>query len=218
MMAAIIREGIYTSDEIWQFMKSKGLNDAHIDSAVNSDTATFINRYYYSTPTPVRNALEVWGIVWRFEHNLETALVGASTSETQYADGYLALTYTQPEPPADNNTTDAVTNGNLEFRNVFFTKAFADMVSISQPATQNAEVTKNREVSQGYIFYDVPLRLALSQLEAQLVLENFANATNFTYRLVVDILYRFVQVSDAEYSNLVALASGQAVLTEVLVA
>jgi hypothetical protein len=128
------------------------------------------------------------------------------------------LTYTQPQPPADNNTTDAATEGNLEFRNVYFTKAFADLISISQPATQNAEVTENREVSMGYIFFDVPLRLALSQLEAQVVVENNNLGLNFNTRFVADVLYKFVQVSDAEYSNLVALASGQAVLTEVLVA
>jgi hypothetical protein len=218
-MMATIREGVYVTDEIWQFMKSKGLNDAHLDTGVQAaGTAEVTGRTYYSVPTPVRNAMEVWGIVWRAEHNLETALVGASTSEQQWADGYFVVTYTQPEPPATNNTTDAVVNGNLAFRNWLFLKAFADIVSISQPATQNAEVTKNKEVSQGYMFFDVPLRIVLSQLEIQFVIENIANATDILYRFVADVLYRFVQVSDAEYSNLAALASGQAVLTEVLVA
>ena len=199
-------------------MEQYGLNDAHLDTTQSSVAATGITgRTYLSVPTPLRNALEIYGYAWRAYAIVLPALAGASSNAMDLVDGYFAGTYTQPQPPAANATTDAVTTGNLLFRNEYLTEYYLTALGISQPATQGAEVGTNSFRSQGFKRFQKPLRLALSQLEIYNNLQTLLNATSLTWRLQMDVFYKFVQVSDAEYNALVALATGQAVLSEIIV-
>ena len=217
MVTEILDE--YTNIDVWNFMKAKGLNNAHMDTSQASATATGITaRTYLSQPTPLRNAMEIWGFATYAWLKVLPRLVAVSSVEQDTADGYFALTYTQPQPPATNATTDAVTSGNLEFRNQPHVGYVVDSVSIAQPATQGVEVSGLTRSLQKFTKFDQPLRIALSQLEIYLNLQNLENAGSVDFRFQCDVFFRFVSVSDAEYSALVALATGTAVLTEVLIA
>ena len=217
MVTEILDE--YTNIDVWNFMKQKGLNNAHIDSGQVNTTATGVaGRNYLSQPTPLRNAMEIWGFAVYAVMKTIPALVAASNTQVGWADGYFALTYTQPQPPATNATTDAVTAGNLEFRNVMHVAYFSDIIVNTQPATQTAQISSAPRNVQKFIKFDQPLRIALSQLEIYADFQNQLNSAAIDWRLQVDVFFKFVSVSDAEYSALVALATGTAVLTEVLVA
>ena len=217
MVTEILDE--YSNIDTWNFMKQKGLNDAHMDTGQINLTAVGVGgRTYYSVPTPLRNAMEVWGFAAYAWLNCIPALVPASTTQAAIVDGYAALTYTQPQPPATNNTTDAVTAGNLQFRNVLDVSYLNDSVVIAQPATQTAQLSEVSRRFQKFIKFDQPLRLALSQLEIYFNFQTRLNSATLDARVQYDVFYRFVSVTDAEYSALVALSSGQAVLTEVIVA
>ena len=217
MVTEILDE--YSNIDVWNFLKQKGLNDAHMDTGQINLTATGVGgRTYASQPTPLRNAMEIWGFAVYAVEKTIPPLVAASTTLTSWLDGYFALTYTQPQPPAANATTDAVTSGNLQFRNVLDVIYFSDLITIAQPATQGSQVSSAPRNRQKFIKFDQPLRIALSQLEIYANVQNILNVATMDARLQYDVFFRFVSVSDAEYSALVALATGQAVLTEVIVA
>ena len=207
-----------TTPETWDFMQEKGLNDAHIDSTALNITAAGISRTYFSLPTPVRQACEIWGLIWNLKVGLVPGLVGASANNEQQVSGRILYTYTQPQPPATNSTTDAATTGNLQFRNGFFDKQFFIHNGITQPATQGEEQGPDGSLSQGQLFLKKPRRIACSQLETQIIVGTVSNVFSTKLHLVADMLYRFVTVSDSEYNALVALSSGQAVLSEIIVA
>ena len=207
-----------TTPETWDFMQQHGLNDAHIDSGMLTPTIQIIQRTYFSVPTPVRQALEIWALIWNLKVGMVPTLLPASAQGMAYISGRILYTYTQPQPPATNNTTDAATAGNLQFRNGFFDKQFFVFAGMAQAATQTAEVAPLSSLSQGQIFLKKPRRIACSQLETQVITGNLENLSASRIHLVADILYRFVTVSEQEYNALVALSSGQAVLSEVIVA
>ena len=56
----------------------------------------------------------------------------------------------------------------------------------------------------------------MSQLEFYVSI--FSNPNGLTYDFQVLLFGKLVQVSEAEYNNLIALSSGQAVLSEVITA
>ena len=212
-------KGFYNQLAIWQFMKQKGLNDAHLDTGLLALTATGVaGRTYLALQTPVAQACEIWAIAFTEWHGMDIPLQAASTGVAAICEGYFALTYTQPQPPALNNTTDAVTQGNLEFRNVPLTISHNDVVDIEQPATQGAQVFHNKPGKQDFLTFSQPLRLALSQLEIYDNIQVVSGGATIHTEFSVDVFYKFVSISDAEYNALVALSSGQAVLSEVIVA
>ena len=213
-----VEHGLDTTPEVWDFMQQHGLNDAHIDSTNLNLTALGITRTYYSLPTPVRQACEVWGIIATLKTIMDTIAVPASSSTIARLGGRCGITYTQPQPPAVNNTTDAATTGNLEFRNMFYDRSFRIGMGITQPATPGVQLGTFGDSVSDILFLKKPRRFALSQLETQVNITDQSGTLDSGIHFIVDILYKFVTVSESEYSALVALSSGQAVLTEVIVA
>ena len=207
-----------TTPEVWDFMQQHGLNDAHIDSGVQNLTVPFILKTYFSVPTPVRQALEIWGIITSFHIAIGPNAVVASTNINCFLQGRNLLTYTQPQPPATNSTTDAATQGNLQFRNGFYDEQFNIGMGISQPATPGVELGPLAKQTAHILFLKKPRRIACSQLESQIIIANASSVSQTQVEFIADILYRFVTVSEQEYNALVALSSGQAVLSEVIVA
>ena len=210
---------IVNNNAVWNFMKKHGLNIQSIVGAVWSATATGIqNRTYFSIPTPVPQAMEIYGFVYKAWMNIESSLVAASASAFAYAQAVAVLTYTQPQPPATNATTDASTSGNLLYRNQLFNIYKLASQGITQPATQNNQVDTNNNFIQGFVQLEKPQRIALSQLELYDNLYTLSGVAAAVGATEFDVLYKFVQVSDGEYNALVALATGQAVISEVIIA
>ena len=207
-----------TTPETWDFMQEKGLNDAHIDSGQLDLTVAGITRTYFSLPTPVRQACEIWGIIYVLKTSIITAQLAINSGALNYLSGRALATYTQPQPPATNTTTDAATTGNLEFRNAYFDKEFIEAFACFQGATLGTQNGPFGHTEQGQLFLKKPRRIACSQLETQVVVGSAVGVVATVIEFTVDILYKFVTVSESEYNALVALSSGQAVLTEVIVA
>ena len=217
-MNSEIEHGLDTTPEVWDFMQQHGLNDAHVDSGTLNLVTAGVSKTYYSLPTPVRQACEIWGIIAVLKLSIEPSLVAASTLASPNLNGRVGTTYTQPQPPALNNTTDAATQGNLEFRNFFYDREFNIGTAIAQPVTQGAQVGPQSQVFSDILFLKKPRRIALSQLETQIIIGSTSGLNASGVDFTVDFLYKFVTVSETEYNALVALSSGQAVLSEVIVA
>lgn len=207
-----------TTPETWDFMQQHGLNDAHIDSGLLDIPTVGITKTYYSLPTPVRQACEIWGIIYVLKLAILTAQVAANVGALNYLNGRALATYTQPQPPATNAITDAATTGNLEFRNAYFDKEFIEAFSVFQGGVVSTQNEQTGTTEQGQLFLKKPRRIACSQLETQVVIAEASGVVATVIDFTVDILYKFVTVSEQEYNALVALSSGQAVLSEVIVA
>ena len=207
-----------TTPEVYDFMQQHGLNDAHIDTGALNLTAAGITKTYFSVPTPVRQALEIWGLISNLKISIASSLVALSSSAQVVLAGRVLLTYTQPQPPATNSTTDASTTGNLEFRNGYYDEQFNTGIGITQPATQGVQLGPEAKQTTNILLLKKPRRIACSQLESQVIVETASSVGASLVDYVADILYRFVTVSEQEYNALVALSSGQAVLSEVIVA
>ena len=207
-----------TTPETWDFMQEKGLNDAHIDTGPLDLTSVGITKTYFPLLTPVRQACEIWGLIYNFKLGVLATQQPINSGALPTISGRNMFTYTQPQPPATNSTTDAATTGNLQFRNGFLDVEWFYSQGIFQGATLGVQNGAPAIVQQGQIFLKKPRRIACSQLETQIIIGGIFDIDSTSFELTADFLYRFVTVSESEYNALVALSSGQAVLTEVIVA
>ena len=217
-MSEELMHGLDTTPDVWDFMQQHGLNDAHIAIAAQNITAAGITRAYFAVPTPVPQALEIWAIIASTKFILQTTAIGASVATYSLLSGRNSITYTQPQPPATNGTTDAATAGNLQFRNVFYDRPWRIGTGITQPATVGTQLGPEAQTYSDILFLKKPRKIACSQLEIQINTTDALNVAFSDVDLSVDVFYKMVQVSESEYSALVALASGQAVLTQVIIA
>lgn len=203
---------------LWYELQKKGLNIATVDTGDVAYTtgSTFpTGRAYTSIPSPIGFAMEIWGYTYKVYNNPHLVLAGASGSVIEGADIQGILTYTQPEPPATDNTTDASLGGNLGFRNVLGEFVVDSHASNAQGGTVTGDTMDAYVLHTGWVIYDKPLRIVLSQLESYIVGANVDSAGDALARW--EVFYKFVNVTPAEYDQLTALATGQAVLEQVII-
>ena len=122
------------------------------------------------------------------------------------------VTYYQPSPPASNNTTLASTTGNLRFRNNFWQQTIAmyqQWVNLGG-ATTGVGIGIS---SQGK-FHTVVLAEPITIVgEALVATATNTNTLNQAFiRQGIWVVGKYVHISTNQYVNLVALATGQAIL------
>lgn len=122
------------------------------------------------------------------------------------------VTYYQPSPPASNKTTLASTTGNLRFRNNFWQQTIAmyqQSVNLGGASTGFAVGVS----SQGK-FNTVVLAEPITIVgEALVATATNTNTLNDAYiRQGIWVVGKYVHISTKQYVDLVALATGQAIL------
>ena len=211
--------GVFQDLDTWLEMKKRALN-IYTFAAFNQGVANGVtgaqNRSYIPNATPPRIAFELHG--YSLQCMLHEAGANATISSVSSFEASAAFvaTYTQPQPPAANGTTDAATNGNLGIRNLFFSNRLSVADTQIQGATVGAIGVSAFAQLNLSKFFESPTRFAMSQLEFYVSV--FSNAGGLVYDFQAVLYGKLVQVSEAEYNNLIALSSGQAVLSEVIVA
>ena len=158
-------------------------------------------------------ALEVLGFGYTFiayqDFGTQTSSAGNTASEF---DVNWIMTYTQPQPPASDGTTLASSSGNLAFRNRFWQSLLVG-VSVFQNlggATSGVTSYMGQVEREGTVILRKPIRV----VGAQLALAYTSSSSNIgcytTGRW--QVVARPVHITSNEYVNLVALATGQAIL------
>ena len=211
--------GVFQDLDTWLEMKKRALNVytfAAFNIPVGPGVTGAQGRSYTPNATPPRTAFELHGYSIQATLIASVILAAAASGATTEASIGFVATYTQPQPPAANSTTDAATSGNLGIRNLFFSNRISSMNSNAEPAT----VTGVSNSAMGRLnfskFFKEPTRFAMSQLEFYVSI--FNNPNGLTYDFQALLFGKLVQVSEGEYNNLIALSSGQAVLSEVITA
>ena len=211
--------GIFQDLDTWLEIKKRAVNIypfAAFNQSVTAGTTGVVNRAYTPNATPPRTAFEVHGYSIQAMLISSGALATASTTAVNEDNVGFVATYTQPQPPAANATTDASTSGNLGIRNLFYSLRLSagsvqfqgvTLSALGLAPTYQFSLTK---------FFAQPTRFAMSQLEFYVSV--FSSAGNLNYDFQTVLYGKLVQVSEAEYNNLIALSSGQAVLSEVITA
>ena len=205
--------------DIWLEIKKRGLNIypfASFNQSVAATTTGAVGRAYIANATPPRTAFELHG------YSIEALLIAtylegtASSVVSPEASVGFQATYTQPQPPAVNATTDAAANGNLGIRNLFYSIRLSSASNSLQGATVSGVANSPAKSVSFSKFFSAPTRFAMSQLE--FLVSVFSNPNGLIYDFQTVLYGKLVQVSEAEYNNLIALSSGQAVLSEVITA
>ena len=211
--------GIFQDLDTWSEMKKRGLNVysfAQFNQGVVAGATGIKGNNYIANATPPRTAFELHGYSLQAALEASAVLAAASGSATAEACVAFTATYTQPQPPATNATTDAATTGNLGIRNLFFSNRLTSIFGNAQGATLSA--ISDSALAQVALskFFKEPTKFAMSQLEFYVSV--FSNTNGLVYDYEATLYGKLVQVSEAEYNNLIALSSGQAVLSEVITA
>ena len=211
--------GVFQDLDIWLEMKKRGLNAysfAAFAQAVAGGTTGAVGRTYVPNATPPRTAFELHGYSIEAMVAPDGIAIAASTQINSPVSVGFVATYTQPQPPAANSTTDAATNGNLGIRNLFYSLRTSGYMLSVQGATVSAVAASGKSTFSLSKFFSQPTRFAMSQLEFYVSI--FSNGNGLVYDFQTVLFGKLVQVSEAEYNNLIALSSGQAVLSEVITA
>ena len=209
--------GIYQDLDTWLELKKRALNVysfAAFGQTAGSGVVGALNRNYIANATPPRTAFELHG------YSLQAALIcavanpAALTAAAGEACVAFQATYTQPQPPATNATTDAATQGNLGIRNLFYSNRISSAYEQEQGATVSAVSNSAMAHLNFSKFFAQSTRFAMSQLEFYVAV--LSNPVGLLYDFETTLYGKLVSVSEAEYNNLIALSSGQAVLSEVI--
>lgn len=153
--------------------------------------------------TSSNSALELWGLTINARIN---AIATAPANTSERISGEFVTTYYQPYPPAANATTPAASTGNLFYRNYFY--QFYFNVNSVEPATPNG-FSNNRGINAIFLF-EKPLRIVGEGLYSYLNVAG--NQLGIDYYYTVNWIGKYVGISEQQYVNLVALASGEAIL------
>jgi hypothetical protein len=121
-------------------------------------------------------------------------------------------TYFQPTPPASGGTTSASTSGNLRFRNIFWeSRTAATWVQSNVGSDATYQNFNNMNVQdEKTVILPKPIRVVGTGLNIRYVASNSGDDISMSVHSYV--LGRYVHISDNEYVNLIALATGQAIL------
>lgn len=124
----------------------------------------------------------------------------------------VALTYTQPSPPASNTTTLASTTGNLKLRNRFWElSAFQNLAEDNYGSATSGITSFMPNVTKEItVEFAQPIMLVGSQLAVAWESPSWDGGNQFTVRAMV--VGKYVHINSATYVKLVALATGQAIL------
>lgn len=197
---------LLTTSDLWTYIVQNKLQYiADISgSGTNAAGATGHKGNTYSDiSTSPNTALEVWGFFWNWWIRSNA---GLATTTIENLDAYLTLTYTQPSPPATNTTTDASNTGNLFLRNIFLQQEF--MYNIAVGTTDS--VMYQEPFRQGIYLLEAPIRIVGESLEVYINYESTTGSTAFDFS--VGFLGKYVTISQQQYVELVALATGEAIL------
>ena len=158
-------------------------------------------------------AFQVYGI--GMATTLGTSTISTGTSSGSLTSPVLAETtvsYFQPSPPASNKTTLASKTGNLRWRNQFWQQT----VAIQQQFVNLGGATTGIGVgitSQGRFSTVVLVEPITIVGEGLVALASNPNTLTSTYvHTGIWIVGKYVHISTNQYVNLVALATGQAIL------
>ena len=158
-------------------------------------------------------AFQVYGI--GMATILGTSTISTSTSSGTITSDVFAETtvsYYQPSPPASNNTTLASKTGNLRWRNQFWQQT----VAIQQQAVNLGDATTGFAVgitSQGRFNTVVLVEPITIVGEGLVALASNPNTLTSTFvKAGIWIVGKYVHINTNQYVNLVALATGQAIL------
>ena len=209
--------GIFQDLDTWLEMKKRAVNIytfALFTQAVGSGVKGAVSRNYIANATPPRTAFELHG--YSLQAAMVAGMIGQTVSSSAIGEAAVAFTatYTQPQPPATNATTDAATQGNLGIRNLFYSNRVSSMYAQFQGATLSAVLNPAMGRLNFSKFFSQPTRFAMSQLEFYVSVLSNPGGLVFDFETV--LFGKLVSVSEAEYNNLIALSSGQAVLSEVI--
>jgi hypothetical protein len=158
-------------------------------------------------------ALEVLGFGFKMVAYQDFSNVSTSAgSDYDEFDVTVSMMYTQPQPPATDSTTLASTSGNLGFRNRFW-----ETMIVGVPATQNLGGASTglvgymgQIVREGTVILRRPIRIVGSKLALAYSTSSSNDGVTFAGRW--QVVARPVHINSHEYVNLVALATGQAIL------
>lgn len=140
--------------------------------------------------------------------NLPPSDGGESTGQST-----IHLTYTQPSPPASNATTLASTAGNLQLRNHFWSQTISVAAAAYNPGTNTTPVYSfvTSQRVENTVLLERPITIVGSQLALSFDSPSWDTGT-YTYT-GVRLVGRYKKITTSEYVNLVALATGQAILS-----
>jgi hypothetical protein len=171
--------------------------------------------YYKGTDiqTGPDTALEVLGFGFKFvayqDFGTQTSTSGNTASEF---DVNWMMTYTQPQPPASNATTLASSSGNLAFRNRFWQTLLVG-VSVFQNlggATSGVTSYMGQIEREGTVILRRPIKIVGSQLAIAYTSSSSNIGCYTTGRW--QVVARPTHITSNEYVNLIAVATGQAIL------
>lgn len=189
--------------EVASLPTSTLLNTSSSDVVVNS----------LDIETSPDTAFQVYGI--GMATTLGTSTISTGTSSGSLTSPVLAETtvsYFQPSPPASNKTTLASKTGNLRWRNQFWQQT----VAIQQQFVNLGGATTGIGVgitSQGRFSTVVLVEPITIVGEGLVALASNPNTLTSTYvHTGIWIVGKYVHISTNQYVNLVALATGQAIL------
>ena len=202
---------------LYELMRESNAQLIEVDKLGSYADVSDANSPTYYTGTDIQTgpdtALEILGFGFKFiayqDFGTQTSSSGNTASEF---DVNWAMTYTQPQPPASNGKTLASTSGNLVFRNRFWQTLLVG-VSVFQNlggATSGVTSYMGQVSREGTVILRRPIRI----VGQQLALAYASSASNIgcytTGRW--QVVAKPVHINSNEYVNLVALATGQAIL------
>lgn len=190
-----------TDVDWWSYLVEQGLSLLSITSSPTGVVAGSQVIASLNITTNTDTALAIYAIMLQQEL---AALAGANDLISVSTD----LTYYQPSPPAANDTTLASLTGNLRLRNNLLTTNLVAMTSFTTSGA--AEVFQGQNVRK--FFVQPPLVVGPSLVIAQNTNVIAGTTAAFTTQPSARILGRYVRINTQQYANLVALATGEAIL------
>ncbi len=200
------RSDVWTDSEAWSFVENAGLIVFHPSpyylTSIAAATTGIQGVISQPLNTSPRVAFELWGIA------VYASLASGSGSGS--AVDLVQGTYYQPSPPAPNTTTPASGTGNLVLRNYYLQSYLQFQVDQVTAAGYGIEFGRYKNYYQAFTFFRRPLRLVGTSLAMWHNL--IQNGEGVYITLDVQWFGRYVDITENEYVNLVALATGSAIL------
>lgn len=189
------------NEDIFDYMVEQGLTYLQTSPSFQPVVSGRSNISANTILTGPNTALAVYGIML----DMDTA---ANNSGDVVCDIEYDVSYYQPSPPAANTTTDASFDGNLSVRN----KLLVGSMTIERLTVTSGGHTQTQGMKIHRWFRRPPLIVGSAlTVNTDTFLWTGAIA-NLSTRANAQIYYKYVPITTDQYVNLVALATGQAIL------
>lgn len=210
----------FDRNEFWKLAQKMQAQYMDLDSSVLSSTASTVTAPGESVglvsqdiQTSPDTALQILAVAMESEviPYVSQATTTAGIAAYQFG-GEFRVSYHQPQPPASGTGVNAATTGTLALRNIFFSQSilFGDVFTNLGNASSGIVQVMTPPSREVVAVFQEPITIVGSSIFTEFKLSGVSNSVNVYNR--TQLLVRPVHISTQQYVNLVALATGQAIL------